>query len=78
MKPYGLRPGDGEKTHRNTGLNKFSKLKDEGGPKGKNKQSKIHRERNLVHRQARSDEKKEIRNWPDDRDDFYWREDEGG
>lgn len=61
MKPYGLRPGDGVKSPRKIGFNKFSHLVNGGGPRGKNRESKIHRERCLVHRQARSDVKKEIR-----------------
>ena len=55
MKPYGLRPGDGLKY-----INKFTRVLDEGGPRGKNKEAKMHKQRCLVHRQGRQDGKKEI------------------
>jgi hypothetical protein len=61
MKPYGLRPGDGVKCSRVTGLNKFSRLNEEGGPRGKNAAAKIGKQRRLVHRQARQDEKRLVR-----------------
>ena len=60
MKPYGLRPGDGEKGK--NGKNKFTRgMLVEDKPKGKHREMKLHRERCLVHRQGRQDGKAEIR-----------------
>ena len=67
MKPYGLRPGDGEKSRRtkdgraHVGMtNKFGRdpIGSENGPKGKHKAAKKHDERRLVHRQARADNRR--------------------
>jgi hypothetical protein len=65
MKPYGLRPGDGEKTRRTkNGRSTFMRNKfdhhggDENGPKGKHKARKVHDDRRLVHRQARAESRK--------------------
>jgi hypothetical protein len=56
MKPYGFRPGDGDK--------QCSKFRDRGTyglPRGKHKQRKLHDERRLSHRQGRQDGKAQIR-----------------
>lgn len=68
MKPYGLRPGDGQKSNRHQGFNKFARTHDRGGPIGKNKESKIHRQRKLVHKQGRQDGKNIIRKAVEDMD----------
>lgn len=65
MKPYGLRQGDGEKgKHNKFGYTCMCRNK----PRGKNKEAKLHKERCLVHRQARSDAKKEIRKALEEKD----------
>ena len=65
MKPYGLRPGDGEKSQRTpNGRSTFIGNKFDGGPtsengpKGKHKAAKMHDQRRLVHSQGRADERK--------------------
>jgi hypothetical protein len=55
MKPYGLRPGDGDKRS-----NKFKNYRDTR-PKGRRKEHKLHEGRRLVHRQGRQDGKAQIR-----------------
>ena len=69
MKPFGLRPGDGQKmrsgrgpNRRCAGGNKFvgTGTGDEGGPKGRHKEAKIGAEKRQVHAQGRADERKLI------------------
>jgi hypothetical protein len=67
MKPFGLRPGDGEKSQRTKrGRSTFIGNKfDEGpgsenGPKGNHKAAKMHDQRRQVHAQGRADERKLI------------------
>lgn len=66
LKPYGLRPGDGQKSRRRHGRNSFDQLWEEGGPRGNHAESKIHDQRRLVHRQARQDAKREVRRLEDE------------
>ena len=52
MKPYGFRPGDGDKR-----INKFRSNGVDGLPRWRHKQRKLHDERRLSHRQGRQDGK---------------------
>ena len=55
MKPYGLRPGDGDKSSI-----KFKDYRDTP-PRGRRREHKLHEGRRLVHRQGRQDGKAEVR-----------------